>query len=65
MMVSEKQESEAQGMSLEVVWRNPLPHIRASLRSRQASNPYCRWAEQASIIRARRSNWDANHIWIE
>jgi hypothetical protein len=65
MMVSENQESEAQGMSLEVVWRNPLPHVRASLRSRQASNPYCRWAEQASKIRAPRFSWEANHIWIE
>lgn len=65
MMVSEKQESEGQGRSLEIVWRNPLPHIRASLRSRQASNPYCRWAEQASKIRVLRSSWDANHIWIE
>jgi hypothetical protein len=65
MMASEEQESEAQGMSLEVVWRNPLPHVRASLRSRQASNPYCRWAEQASKLRARRFSWDANHIWIE
>jgi len=64
MIVSEKQESEVQGMSPEVVWRNPLSRVRASLRSRQASNPYCQWAEQASKIRARRSNWDANHIWI-
>jgi hypothetical protein len=64
MIVSEKQKSGAQGMSLEVVWRNPLSHVRASLRSRQASNPYCRWAEQASKILTRRSNWDAKHIWI-
>jgi len=64
MIVSEKPKSGTQGMSLEVVWRNPLSHVRASLRSRQASNPYCRWAEQANQIRARRSNWDANHIWI-
>ena len=64
MFVNEKQKSGAQGMSLEVVWRNSLSHVRASLKSRQASNPYCRWAEQASKIRARQSNWDANHIWI-
>jgi hypothetical protein len=51
MFVNEKQKSGAQGMSQEVVWRNPLPHVRASLRSRQASNPYCRWAEQASKSR--------------
>jgi len=65
MIVSEKQKSRAEGTCLEIVWRNSLPHVKASLRSRQASNPYCRWAEQASNIRARRSNWDANHIWIE
>ena len=65
MVVSEKQESREQRMSLDVVWRNPLPHVRASLRSRQASSPYCRWAEQAGKIRARRSNWDANHNWVE
>jgi len=59
MIVGEKQEIRALGMSLEVVWRNPLSHVRASLRSRQASNPYCHWAEQASKIRAWRSNWDA------
>lgn len=64
MVVSEKQKSSAQRMSLDVVWRNPLPHVRASLRSRQASNPYCRWAEQASKILARRSNWGENHTWI-
>jgi hypothetical protein len=64
MIVGEEQGIRAQGMSLEVVWRNPLSHVKASLRSRQASNPHCRWAEQASKIRARRSNWDANHIWI-
>ena len=63
MIVIEKQESGAQGISLEVVWRNPLSHVRASLRSREASNPYCRLAEQASQIRARRSNWDADHCW--
>jgi hypothetical protein len=65
MVVSEEQKSREQRMSLDVVWRNPLPQVRASLRSRQASNPYCRWADQASKIRARRSNWDANHYWVE
>jgi len=64
MVVSEKQESGAQRMSLNVVWRNLLPHVRASLRSRQASNPYCRWGEQAGKIRVRRFNWDANHVWM-
>jgi len=42
MIVNEKQKSGAQGSSLEVVWRNSLSHVRVSLRSRQASNPYCR-----------------------
>jgi len=65
MIVEDKQESKAQRMPLDVVWRNPLPHVRASLRSRQASSPYCQWAEQASKIRTWRSHWDANHIWIE
>ena len=65
MIVIEEQETGAQGMSMEVVWRNPLPHVRASLRLRQASNPYCQWAEHASKIRARRSSSDANHILIE
>jgi|CZKH01.1.fsa_nt_gi hypothetical protein len=64
MIVNEKQKSGAQGMYLEVVWRNPLSRVRASLRSRHASNPYCRWAEQASKIRARRANWDADHCWV-
>jgi hypothetical protein len=64
MIVNEKQKSGAQGMSREVVWRNPLSRVRASLRSRQASYPYCRWAEQASKIRARRANWDADHCWV-
>ena len=65
MIVGEKQMSGAQGMSLEVVWWNPLPHVRASLRARQASNLYCRWEEQASKICARRSNWDTNNNWVE
>ncbi len=65
MIVGEEQEILAQGMSLEVVWRNPLSHVRASLRARQASDLYCRWAEQASKIRARRSNWDTNNNWVE
>ena len=62
MKVCKKQKGAAQGISMGVVWRNPLPHVRASLRLRQASNPYCRWAEQASKIRARQSGSHANHI---
>ena len=64
MMIGKEQETRPQGMSLEVVWRNPLPHLRARLRSRQENNPYCQWAEQAGKVRARRFNWDANHTWI-
>lgn len=54
MIVKEEQEIGAQGMPLEVVWRNQLPCVRAYLRAREANDPYCRWAEQGSKIRARR-----------
>lgn len=56
MIVNEKQEigAQAQGMPLEVVWRNPRPRIRAYLKAREAKDPYCRWAEQSSKIRAQR-----------
>src|SRR5271165_4836745 len=64
MIVHDKQKSGAQDMSLEVVWRDSLSHVRASLRSRQASNPYYRRAEQAIKIRARRAHWDANRCWV-
>jgi len=57
MISSEKQTNGAQVMSLRVVWRNPRALVKADLRTREASNAYCRWAEQASKIRARRSNW--------
>ena len=65
MIVIEKQKSGAQGMSMEVVWRNPLPHVRASLRLRQATNPHCQWAEHASKLRSRRASSLASHISIE
>ena len=39
MIVDEEQENGAQGMSLEIVWRNPLPHVRASLRSERQTIP--------------------------
>jgi hypothetical protein len=65
MAVSEKQKSREQRMSLDVVWRNPLSHVQASPRSRRAGNPYCCGAEQASKIRARRSNWDANQYSVK
>ena len=64
MSVDEKQELGAQGMSIQIVWRNQSASVRADLRARQLSNPYCQWAEQAGKIRARRSNWDAKHVWL-
>jgi hypothetical protein len=65
MIVDEEQEIGPQGMSFEVVWRNPLSKVRADLRAREMNNPYCRWVEQASRIRVRRSNWDTNNNWVE
>jgi len=35
----------------------------AKLRLREASNVYYGWGEQATKIRARRANWEANHNW--
>ena len=61
MISNEQQTISAQAMSLQIVWRNPRTHVRASLRARQASDLYCRWAEQASKILARRFNWDTNN----
>ena len=65
MISNEQQKISSQGMSLQIVWRNPRTHVRASLRARQASDLHCRWAEQASKILARRSNWDTNNNWVE
>jgi hypothetical protein len=65
MISGEQQKISAQGMSLQIVWRNSRTHVRASLKARQASDLYCRWAEQASKILARRSNWDTNNNWVE
>ena len=63
MAVDEKQDLGAQGMAIQIVWRNQSASVRADLRARQHNNPHCRWAEQAGKIRARRSNWDAKHVW--
>lgn len=63
MVVYEKQTLEPH-TPLEIVWRNQSASVRADLRARQQNNPYCRWAEQAGKIRARRSNWDANRVWV-
>jgi len=65
MISGKEQKIGSQGMSLQIVWRNPLTHVRASLRARQASDLHCQWAKQASKIRARRSTWDTNNNWIE
>jgi hypothetical protein len=65
MISGEHQRISAQCMSLQIVWRNPRTHVRASLRARQASDLYCRWAEQAGKILARRSNWDTKNNWVE
>ena len=54
MIVKEEREIRAWAMPLEVVWRNPCPCVRESLRSREANDPHCKWAEQGSKIRARR-----------
>jgi hypothetical protein len=65
MIADEERDTGAKGMPLELVWRNTLSDVRAHLTLREKSDPYCRWAEQASKIRARRGNWDANHTWAE
>ena len=62
MIVDEEQETGPQRISPELVWRNSRSRVNASLRDRKKHNPYCRWAEQASKIRAR-PNWDTNHVW--
>ena len=57
MIVHEEQAIGVHGVSLEIVWRNPHSKARVHLRVREKANPYCRWTEQASKFRARRSNW--------
>lgn len=64
MAGDEKRELATQGMSIQIVWRNQSASVRANLRARQQNNPYCQWSEQAGKIRARRSNWDAKHVWV-
>lgn len=63
MIIDGKQDSRAEVMPLEIMWRNPLCLVLAQLRLREASSLYYGWAEQARKIRARRANWDANHNW--
>lgn len=63
MIIDDEPGSRSEVMPLEVMWRNPLPLVRAHLKAKERSNPYNGWAEQAKMIRARRANWDANHNW--
>ena len=65
MILDDEQNIGLQSLPLELVWRNPLARVRAHLRRREKSSPYCQWAEQATKIRARRSNWDASKNWAE
>ncbi len=63
MIIDDEQNTRSEVMPLEILWRNPLPLVRAHLRAKERSNPYYGWAEQAKKIRTRRANWDANHGW--
>ena len=63
MIIDDEQDTRAEVTLLEIRWRNPLPLVRAHLRTKERSNPYYGWAEQAKKIRARRANLDANHCW--
>jgi|GEM_PF-4596230 len=65
MMLDDEQHIGVQSLPLELVWRNPLARVRAHLRTREKNNPYCQWAEQATKIRARRSNWNTVKNWVE
>lgn len=51
MMMSEDTKSEMELMSIEIVWRNPLAHVQARLRDKEASERHYGWAEQARKIR--------------
>jgi len=63
MITDEEDYVRARALPLEIVWRNPLYVVLAKLRRREASSVYYGWAEQGRKIRARRTNWDANHNW--
>jgi hypothetical protein len=63
MIIDGEQDSRAEVMPLEIMWRNPLCLVLAQLRLREASSLHYGWAEQARKIRVRRANWDANHNW--
>jgi hypothetical protein len=61
MNVNGEPNRETRLVPLEIVWRNPVAHVQADLRLKEASNPYFGWAEQARKIRSRRAIWNANH----
>jgi hypothetical protein len=63
MIIDDEQDTQAEVVPVEIMWRNPLSLARAHLRAKERSNPYYGWAEQAKKIRARRANWDVNHCW--
>jgi len=65
MMLDDEQDIGLGDMPLELVWRNPLARVRAQLRMREKDNPYCQWSQQATKIRARRSNWEARKNGLE
>lgn len=62
MIIDEEQDTRAGVLPLEIMWRNPLPLVRAHLRANERSNPYYGWAEQAKKIRTA-APIDANHCW--
>lgn len=61
MIIDDEGDTRAEVLPLEIMWRNPLPLVRAHLRANERSNPYYGWAEQAKKVRARRANWDSIH----
>jgi len=64
-MILDDKQTDAEGITLELVWRNPSARVKAHLKASEKNNPYYRWAEHAIKIRARRSNWDAGNNWID
>ena len=61
MNIDDEQDTGAEVLPLEIMWRNPHALVRANLRAKERSNPYYGWAEQAKKIRTGRANWDDNH----
>jgi hypothetical protein len=46
MIIDGEQDSRAEVMPLEIMWRNPLCLVLAQLRLREASSLYYRWANK-------------------